>query len=540
MTMKKILAVVLLTVSLFGPYGSAYAAGSCAIFRSWVTGNTLTPSDLTTSFTTVTQTNMIPTCMDDNSANLAGMQGTQDPYPAGSASLAVDLKGELERLRFAIEKGFGWTNWYVHPGVALTSSASHYGLTGTWNNALVTFPGSLKLNVTDTASAAGSLLMDLQLGAVSMFRVTKAGNLLLAAGGAGGATVGTLTSSPITAARTWTFPDITGIVALTNGGQTFTNGVWNGTIIGTTYGGTGLNTAAAPNGNLLIGNGAGWTVAPITAGLGTLVTNGAGSITLASTSGSAYGIRKLVGANNAITPNTQYDLSADLVVLRNPTTGATITKVNTGTLTNDTGVAGPAADGRDQAGAFGASTWLHFYFIVKDDGTLATLSSTVAPPTGPTLPATYTSWAYAGAVRFDGGSALLRTRMRGAWMYYDSPPLALSGGTATTETAVSLTALVPPNVMAFTLVSMQLSGIANSSGSYDLTLSLRASAGSVFGSYTDTRNTTASSAQGTAFGEVTMPAASGQQFFYLITVGLGSGQALSIHLSAFQVPNGGE
>lgn len=54
-------------------------------------------------------------------------------------------------------------------------------------------------------------------------------------------------------------------------------------ILGSANGGTGLNGSAAANGNLLIGNGTGYTLAPI---IGTAnrvtVTNGAGSITLSS------------------------------------------------------------------------------------------------------------------------------------------------------------------------------------------------------------------------------------------------------------------
>lgn len=45
-------------------------------------------------------------------------------------------------------------------------------LSETWNAAGTTFTG-IKFNVTDTASAAGSLLMDLQVGGVSVFTVSK-------------------------------------------------------------------------------------------------------------------------------------------------------------------------------------------------------------------------------------------------------------------------------------------------------------------------------------------------------------------------------
>lgn len=51
-------------------------------------------------------------------------------------------------------------------------------LTTTWNNVATTFTG-IKLNVTNTASAAGSLLMDLQIGGASQFSIDKTGKVLL-------------------------------------------------------------------------------------------------------------------------------------------------------------------------------------------------------------------------------------------------------------------------------------------------------------------------------------------------------------------------
>ena len=44
-----------------------------------------------------------------------------------------------------------------------TSSSPVLNLTQTWNDGTVTFTG-LKFNATDTASASGSLLLDLQVG----------------------------------------------------------------------------------------------------------------------------------------------------------------------------------------------------------------------------------------------------------------------------------------------------------------------------------------------------------------------------------------
>lgn len=68
------------------------------------------------------------------------------------------------------------------PGTALTlaggvltgASAPVLNMTQAWNNGATTFTG-IKLDVTNTASAAASLLIDLQVGGVSQLRVTRQG-----------------------------------------------------------------------------------------------------------------------------------------------------------------------------------------------------------------------------------------------------------------------------------------------------------------------------------------------------------------------------
>ena len=64
-------------------------------------------------------------------------------------------------------------------GGTITASDPIIDMAQTWNNAAVTFT-AVKANVTDTASAAGSMLMDLQVGGVSKFVVDKAGDITLA------------------------------------------------------------------------------------------------------------------------------------------------------------------------------------------------------------------------------------------------------------------------------------------------------------------------------------------------------------------------
>ena len=67
-------------------------------------------------------------------------------------------------------------------GGTVTTSNPLLDMTQTWNDAGVTFT-SLKLNVTDTASGANSLLLDLQVGGSSVFNVRKDGALAFLASG---------------------------------------------------------------------------------------------------------------------------------------------------------------------------------------------------------------------------------------------------------------------------------------------------------------------------------------------------------------------
>jgi hypothetical protein len=157
-----------------------------------------------------------------------------------------------------------------------------------------------------------------------------------------------------------------------------------------------------------------------------------------------YGARYAVGINNSGTPNTQYDMDADEILLHD-SSGFGVVRINPGAAkTNNISTAGSTANGRDQAGAFSSSSWCHLYWI-WDGTTLATLSSATAPPTGPTLPTNYTHWAYFGAVYLNGSTNIVPTRIQGNTAYYVTRQQALNAGSAASTTAVSLTAFVPPN-----------------------------------------------------------------------------------------------
>lgn len=114
----------------------AYAVGSCAVFRTWNTGDSVTAADLNSSFTTAAVTNSTPQCLDDYSATVSQMQSTADPYAGGTESQATSTAGEIERLRFMFKQVFGLTQWYRHDQAPtfsfshMSAQALHLGSTG--------------------------------------------------------------------------------------------------------------------------------------------------------------------------------------------------------------------------------------------------------------------------------------------------------------------------------------------------------------------------------------------------------------------------
>ncbi len=95
--------------------GSAFAAGSCAIYKTFSTGGSFTAADANSIQTTLGQINATFFCLDDYSATVAQMQTTVDPYPGGVESLATTGQGEIERLRYLLQQIHGRTYWYQDP-----------------------------------------------------------------------------------------------------------------------------------------------------------------------------------------------------------------------------------------------------------------------------------------------------------------------------------------------------------------------------------------------------------------------------------------
>ena len=254
--------------------------------------------------------------------------------------------------------------------------------------------------------------------------------------------------------------------------------------------------------------------------------------------GSGSRVSGLTGNNNSGTPASQFDFSALSVTVRNPITGATAVINNPGSLTNNLLTAGPVANGRDQAGAFAASTWVHFYYIWNGT-TIATISSTAQPTAGPTLPSGYTSWAYIGAVYFGAGSALANGNFRGSWFSYQGAVNAVTSGTSTSLVGVPVPTLVPPNALQFEVGLPTLSLTSSAGGSFSVTCTLVLQGSTVVFSFGQAGTTSASTA--VSFGGTYKRVSNiGQNFAYQIVVGAGSGASVSISIPGYSVPNGGE
>lgn len=157
---------------------------------------------------------------------------------------------------------------HKHPAIDLADDDQVDGLLGLDNGGTaksivpdagaVVWSGADGLYLTGVG-APGQVLSSNGTGAPSWLTITGAGTVT-SVDGSGGTTGLTLTGGPITAAGTLT---LGGTLAITNGG-------------------TGLS-GVPTNGQLLVGNGTGYTLTGITAGTGVSVANGTGSITIANT-----------------------------------------------------------------------------------------------------------------------------------------------------------------------------------------------------------------------------------------------------------------
>lgn len=216
---------------------TSYTDGQLLIGNT--TGNTLTKSTLTAG-TGVTITNGAGaiTIALSGTGTAASITGTANQVLANGTSGSA----QTGPITLTLPQDIATSSSPTFKGLTLTAgsvavSTPFLGGTQTWNGSGVTFIGQT-FNITDTLSAAASKFVDYQIAAVSKFTIQKDGAV--------------------------------------------TTGIWNGTTVGTAFGGTGQTTYT--DGQLLIGNSTGNTLtkATLTQGTGITITNGNGTITISS------------------------------------------------------------------------------------------------------------------------------------------------------------------------------------------------------------------------------------------------------------------
>lgn len=171
-------------------------------------------------------------------------------------------------------------------------------------------------------------------------------NVSITGGGIDNVTIGATT------AANGTFSNLT---ATTSRVGNVATGTWNATAIDVAHGGTGLTSTPA-NGALDIGNGTGFTRTTLTAGSNITITNGVGSITIASTGGGgggsgtvtsvdvSGGTTGLTYSGGPVTTSGTITMAGTLVV-GNGGTGATTLTANSVVLGNGTGAVQVVAPG---------------------------------------------------------------------------------------------------------------------------------------------------------------------------------------------------
>ena len=205
-------------------------------------------------------------------ASAAG--GSDITLPSGTTIVSCD--GTAGGMRLSITStgvakvdSFSGGSTGLTPAVATTGAVTLAGTLGVSNGGtgLTAAPVSGQIPI---GNGTGYTLAQLTAG--SGVTITNgAGSVTIAATGGG-----TVTSVNVSGGST-------GLT--TSGGPVTTSGTITlaGTL-GIGYGGTGITTTPS-NGQLLIGNGSGYTAATLTAGTNMTITNAAGSITLAAASG---------------------------------------------------------------------------------------------------------------------------------------------------------------------------------------------------------------------------------------------------------------
>ena len=257
---------------------------------------------------------------------------------------------------------------------------------------------------------------------------------------------------------------------------------------------------------------------------------------------SAVGAWFVRGLSALVSGTSTVNMAADAAGFWASVDNSIHTIISVAAVTNNIGLSAGVDNGRDQAAVFGASNWIHFYFVL-DGTTVKTRSSLTGPPTGPALQGTERAWAYAGAVRYNASALLLLVRMRDSWTWYElddgGANRVLTAGQATTFTTVDLSGLIPPNTRHFRVNSLLLLRHNLADVRFEAHLRPTGSGLTVGALITLTRTQVADVAVEGVNEFVFVPGTS-DDVDYVINAAPSTSGGLYLDVTGYQVPNGGE
>lgn len=263
--------------------------------------------------------------------------------------------------------------------------------------------GSLSVSLRDNTTQAGTFIKNVDINRLTQnFVVVSNANYTILNTDK---VIGTDTTA-FTLARTWTLP----LASQVNPAQPITVGDFGGAINNTPSASHYLNIVRSGSDTVN-----GLTGVQITSPFGSFIfwSNGVSKWTAeASVSQPPQGmcaVQGLRASNNATFPNTRMDIAFEHILMQD--FGGQVIFIRPSpalVLTCDISVAGPTANGRDQAAAFGAADLIHFYAIgdyAGSGGSFATLVSLSSPANDTIiLPSGYSTYCYLFSCNLSAGN----------------------------------------------------------------------------------------------------------------------------------------